>query len=146
MGALAAGASATVTAGIGARDAGSYELSAVADPGNAIIEQNETNNAFTSGSPLVVKPVSSSDLVAVNVATSPSAPGAGDTVTFSAAIKNQGTVASASGSHGITLSVLNESGATVKTLTGAYNGAIAPGATSAPSASAPGPRPTARTP
>ncbi|WP_052489168.1 discoidin domain-containing protein [Streptomyces sp. 150FB] len=130
VGALAAGASANVTANIGARDAGTYELSAVADPGNTVIEQNETNNSFTSGTSLVVKPVSSSDLVAVNVATSPSAPAAGETVTFSAAIKNQGTIASAAGSHGITLSVLDESGATVKTLTGAYTGAIAPGATS----------------
>lgn len=128
--ALAAGASATVTANIGARDAGTYELSAVADPANAVIESNETNNTFTSSTSLVVKPVSSSDLVSASVATTPSSPAAGDTVTFSAAIKNQGTVASASGSHAITLTLLNESGATVKTLTGAYNGAIAAGATS----------------
>ncbi|MDX3851960.1 discoidin domain-containing protein [Streptomyces sp. AK02-01A] len=129
--ALAAGASATVTANIGARDAGTYQLSAVADPADAIIEQNETNNTYTSATSLVVRPVASSDLVATSVSTSPSAPAAGNTVSFSVAIKNQGTVASAAGSHGITLSVVNSSGATVKTLTGAYNGAIAAGATSA---------------
>ncbi|MGW6601202.1 discoidin domain-containing protein [Streptomyces sp. NPDC055036] len=132
VGALAAGASATVTANIGPRDAGSYQLGAVADPANAVIEQNETNNSYTSPTPLVVKPVSSSDLVASTVSTSPSSPSAGDTVTFSVAIKNQGTVASAAGAHGITLSLLDSKGATVKTLTGAYNGTIAAGATTPP--------------
>ncbi|MEU3187526.1 discoidin domain-containing protein [Streptomyces sp. NPDC006923] len=130
--ALAAGASATVTANIGARDAGTYQLSAVADPADAIIEQNETNNTYTSATSLVVRPVASSDLVATSVSTSPSAPAAGNTVSFSVAIKNQGTVASAAGSHGITLTVVNSSGATVRTLTGTYNGTIAAGATSAP--------------
>ncbi|MER8067662.1 discoidin domain-containing protein [Streptomyces sp. NPDC094034] len=132
VGALAAGASATVTANIGPRDAGSYQLGAVADPANAVIEQNETNNSYTSPTALVVRPVSSSDLVAATVSTSPSSPSAGDTVTFSVAIKNQGTVASAAGAHGITLSLLDSKGATVKTLTGAYNGTIAAGATTAP--------------
>ncbi|WP_327121495.1 discoidin domain-containing protein [Streptomyces sp. NBC_01341] len=132
VGALAAGASAQVTASIGARDAGTYTLGAVVDPAGEIIEQNETDNAFTAGTPLVVKPVSSSDLVASAVTTSPSAPSDGDTVTFSVAVKNQGSVASASGSHGITLTLLDSKGATVKTLTGAYNGAIAAGATTSP--------------
>ncbi|MFE4646253.1 CARDB domain-containing protein, partial [Streptomyces sp. NPDC056730] len=132
VGALAAGASATVTADIGPRDAGSYQLGAVADPANTVIEQNETNNSYTSPSALVVRPVSSSDLVAATVSTSPSSPSAGDTVTFSVAIRNQGTVASAAGAHGITLSLLDSKGATVKTLTGAHNGAIAAGATTPP--------------
>ncbi|WP_411113023.1 discoidin domain-containing protein [Streptomyces sp. 029-5] len=132
VGALAAGASATVTADIGPRDAGSYQLGAVADPANTVIEQNETNNSYTSPSALVVKPVSSSDLVAATVSTSPSSPSAGDTVTFSVALRNQGTVASAAGAHGITLSLLDSKGATVKTLTGAHNGTIAAGATTAP--------------
>ncbi|WP_405659072.1 discoidin domain-containing protein [Streptomyces sp. NBC_01166] len=132
VGALAAGASAQVTASVGARDAGSYTLGAVVDPAGEIIEQNETNNRFTSGTPLVVKPVSSSDLVASAVTTSPSGPSAGDTVTFSVAVKNQGSVASASGSHGITLSLIDSKGATVKTLTGAHNGAVAAGSTTSP--------------
>ncbi|MFD5030079.1 discoidin domain-containing protein [Streptomyces sp. NPDC058405] len=132
VGALAAGASSTVTADIGARDAGTYQLSAVADPANAVIEQNETNNTYVNPASLVVKQVASSDLIAATVSTSPSSPSAGDTVAFSVAIKNQGTVASAAGSHGITLSLLDSKGATVKTLTGAYNGTIAQGATSAP--------------
>ncbi|WP_031082296.1 discoidin domain-containing protein, partial [Streptomyces sp. NRRL WC-3549] len=101
VGTLAPGASTEVTAGIGTRDAGSYTLGAVADPDDAVIEENETDNRFTAAAPLVVKPVSSSDLVASAVTTSPSGPAAGDTVAFSVAVKNQGTVASASGSHGI---------------------------------------------
>lgn len=131
MGALAAGASANVSAAIGPRDAGSYELSAVADVADAVIEQNETNNTYTASAPLVVKPVASSDLVAT-LGTSPSAPAAGDTVNFSVSVKNQGTVASAGGSHGITLTVVNSEGATVQTLTGAHSGVIAAGATAPP--------------
>ncbi|MFF3314699.1 discoidin domain-containing protein [Streptomyces sp. NPDC003035] len=129
VGALAAGAQTTVTASLGARDAGSYQLSAVADEANAVVEQNETNNTFTSPSALVVKPVWSSDLVAASVTTSPSSPAAGDTVTFKVAVKNQGTQASAAGAHGVTLSLVDSTGATVKTLTGAHTGAIAAGAT-----------------
>lgn len=132
VGALASSASTQVTASVGARNAGSYELSAVADPAGEVIEQNETDNTYTSASPLVVKPVSSSDLVAAAVTTTPSAASAGDTVAFSVALKNQGTVASASGAHGITLALVDSKGATVKTLTGAHNGAIAAGTTTAP--------------
>ncbi|MFJ1801557.1 discoidin domain-containing protein [Streptomyces sp. NPDC088180] len=132
VGALAAGASAQVDALIGARNAGSYPLSAVADPAGEVIEQNETNNTYTSASPLVVKPVSSSDLVASAVTTSPSAVSAGETVTFSVALKNQGTVASAAGAHGVTLTLVDSKGAAVRTLTGSHTGAIAPGATTAP--------------
>ncbi|GAA2926370.1 discoidin domain-containing protein [Streptomyces enissocaesilis] len=127
-GALAAGAQTTVSASIGARDAGSYQLSAVADETKAVIEQNESNNTFTSPTALVVKPVSSSDLVAASVTTSPSSPAAGDTVSFKVALKNQGSVASAGGSHGVTLTLVDSKGDTVKTLTGAHTGAIAAGA------------------
>ncbi|MFD3724797.1 CARDB domain-containing protein, partial [Streptomyces sp. NPDC058671] len=129
VGALAAGAQTTVTATLGARDAGSYQLSAVADEANAVVEQNETNNTFTSPSALVVKPVSSSDLVTASVTTSPSSPAAGDTVTFKVAVRNQGTQASAAGGHGVTLSLVDSTGATVKTLTGAHTGTIAAGTT-----------------
>ncbi|MFF1837864.1 discoidin domain-containing protein [Streptomyces sp. NPDC058231] len=132
VGALAAGASTQVTADIGPRDAGSYVLSAVADSAGDVIEQNETDNIYTRADALVVKPVSSSDLVASAVATSPSAPAEGDAVTFSVAIRNQGTVASAGGSHAITLNLTDSKGATVKTLTGAYSGSIAAGAATTP--------------
>ncbi|MEU9596533.1 discoidin domain-containing protein [Streptomyces sp. NPDC048109] len=127
--ALAAGAQTTVSASVGARDAGSYELSAVADEANEIIEQNETNNTYTRPDPLVVKPVQSSDLVAAAVTTSPSSPAAGDDVTFEVALKNQGTQDSADGSHAVTLALLDAKGDTVKTLTGEHSGVIAAGRT-----------------
>ncbi|MFJ6217054.1 discoidin domain-containing protein [Streptomyces sp. NPDC092296] len=133
VGALAAGASTTVSASIGARDAGSYPLSAKVDESGKVIEQNETNNTYNSPSPLVVRPVDSSDLVASPVSWTPGNPSAGNTVTFSVALKNQGTVASAGGAHAITLTIVDAtSGSTLKTLTGSYSGAIAPGATTNP--------------
>ncbi|MFI1095491.1 discoidin domain-containing protein [Streptomyces sp. NPDC020917] len=131
VGALAAGASTTVSASIGAKDAATYQLTAKVDESNAVIEQNESNNSTTTS--LVVKPVDTSDLVASPVAWSPGNPSAGQNVTFTVALKNQGTVASAAGAHGITLSVLDAtSGSVVKTFTGSYSGTIAPGATTAP--------------
>ncbi|WP_392972696.1 discoidin domain-containing protein [Streptomyces sp. LN245] len=130
--AFAAGETKTVTASIGARDAGSYPVGAEVDPANKVIEQNEANNTFTRSDALVVKPVSSSDLLAAPVSWSPSSASAGDEVKFTVAIKNQGTVASAAGTHGVTLTVQDSKGATVKTLSGSYVGAIAAGQTTAP--------------
>ncbi|THA99220.1 Secreted glycosyl hydrolase [Streptomyces sp. LRa12] len=130
--ALEAGAQRTVSASLGAREAGSYELSAVADEANEIIEQNETNNTYTRPDPLVVKPVQSSDLVAAAVTTSPSSPAAGDDVTFRVALRNQGTQDSAGGGHPVTLALVDSKGDTVKTLTGTHSGVIAAGSTAPP--------------
>ncbi|UUU39593.1 discoidin domain-containing protein [Streptomyces sp. NBC_00162] len=129
--ALAAGATATVTAGIGPRDAGTYPLSAVVDEADTVVEQNDSNNTFTA-SPLVVRPVDSSDLVASAVSWSPGAPSAGQPVDFTVTVKNQGTVAAAAGTHGVTLTLQDAAGATVRTLTGSFGGALAAGASSAP--------------
>jgi hypothetical protein len=131
VGALAAGASSVVSANIGAKDAATYQLTAKVDEANRVVEQNETNNTATAT--LVVKPVDTSDLLASPVAWSPGNPSAGNNVAFSVAIKNQGTIASASGAHGITLTIADATtGSVVKTLTGSYSGAIAAGATTAP--------------
>ncbi|WP_250212574.1 discoidin domain-containing protein [Acrocarpospora catenulata] len=129
---LAANATATVNANIGTRDAATYPVSAKVDEANTVIEQNDTNNSFANPTSLTVTPVQSSDLIASPVAWTPSNPAAGKPVTFSVAIKNQGTIASASGAHGITLTLLNQQGGTVTTLTGSYSGAIAAGATTSP--------------
>ncbi|MFF5294234.1 discoidin domain-containing protein [Paractinoplanes globisporus] len=129
VGAIAAGTSATVSANIGARDAGTYALSSKVDEANTVVELNEANNSYTSPSNLIVTPVSSSDLVASVVSWSPGNPAAGNTVTFSVTIKNQGSAASASGAHGVTLTVLNGS-TVVRTLTGSYTGTLAAGASS----------------
>ncbi|MFF4342457.1 discoidin domain-containing protein [Kitasatospora sp. NPDC001540] len=133
VGALAAGASTTVSAQVPAQNAGSYQLTAKVDEDNKVIEQDETNNAFTAASALTVSQVASSDLVAAPSTWSPSNPADGSAVNFTVAVKNQGTVASASGSHGITVTIADATTGTVlKTLTGAYSGTLAPGATSSP--------------
>ncbi|MGN9810048.1 discoidin domain-containing protein [Micromonospora sp. BQ11] len=132
VGALAAGASATVSATIGARNAGSYQLTGKVDEANTVTEQDEANNSYTRPTALTVSPVASSDLVTSAVTWSPGTPSAGATVSFAVTIRNQGTVASASGAHGITLTVLNDQGTVVRTLTGSFNGAIAAGATAGP--------------
>jgi hypothetical protein len=129
VGALAAGASSTVSANIGARDAGTYPVSAKVDEANTVVEQNDANNSYTNPTNLVVDQVASSDLVASASGWAPSNPAAGNTVTFSVTLKNQGTVATAGGAHGVTVTVLNGS-TVVKTLTGSYTGALAPGASS----------------
>ncbi|MFJ8579895.1 discoidin domain-containing protein [Micromonospora sp. NPDC093277] len=128
VGALAAGASATVSADIGVRDAGSYEVTATVDEANTVIEQDESNNSRTGS--LTVSPVASSDLVAGAVTWSPGTPSAGTAVSFAVSIRNQGTIASAGGAHGITLTLLSDTGAAVRTLTGSYSGVLAAGATS----------------
>ncbi|NED53970.1 hypothetical protein G3I24_24120, partial [Micromonospora aurantiaca] len=87
--------------------------------GDDDIELNETNN--TKSATLTVGQVPSSDLVAQSVTWSPGNPRQGDTVTFSVALRNSGTRATASGGHGITLKVL-DGDTTVKTLTGSYSG------------------------
>ncbi|MEH0935802.1 discoidin domain-containing protein [Micromonospora psammae] len=132
VGALAAGASTTVSASIGPRNAGRYELVGKVDEANTVIEQDEANNSYTSPTALTVSPVSSSDLVASAVTWSPGTPSAGTPVNFAVTLRNQGTVASASGAHGITLTVLNDAGTVVRTLTGSYGGTIAAGATAGP--------------
>ena len=54
MGALAAGGSTTVIVQRRYAAEGSYAVSAVVDPTNTIVEQNDGNNSFTAASPLVV--------------------------------------------------------------------------------------------
>ncbi|MEO5873702.1 MAG: discoidin domain-containing protein [Streptosporangiaceae bacterium] len=132
VGALAAGASAVVNLNLAARDAGSYPVSAKVDESDQLIELNELNNSYASPNDLVVGQVASSDLIASGLSWSPGNPAAGDTTAFSVAIRNQGTTASASGAHGISLQILDAGSTVVKTLTGSVNGTLAPGATSAP--------------
>ncbi|MFD4630611.1 discoidin domain-containing protein [Streptomyces sp. NPDC058284] len=132
VGALGAGESATVDVKAPARGAGSYSFAATVDEADGIIEQDEGNNTLTSPTPLTVKPVRSSDLLASPVSWTPSAPANGKEAAFSVALKNQGTQDSASGGHRITLTVQNAKGDTVKTLTATYDGTIGAGDTTAP--------------
>jgi hypothetical protein len=126
--ALGTGASTTVSASIGTQTAGTYQLTAKVDESNGVIELNDGNNSFTGPTSLVVSPVQSSDLVATSVAWTPGNPSAGNTVTFTVTVRNQGTIASASGSHALTLTVVDSNGTTVRTLTGSFSGSLASGA------------------
>ncbi|WP_264373574.1 CARDB domain-containing protein [Paenibacillus psychroresistens] len=130
VGVLAAGSTVVVSKNIGAQNAATYTVSSKVDEANAVIEQNEANNSFTNPASLVVAPVASSDLIASTISWTPSNPSAGNVVSYSVSIKNQGTVASASGAHAVTLTLTNATtNAVVTTLTGSYSGAIAAGAT-----------------
>ncbi|RZU49248.1 CARDB protein [Krasilnikovia cinnamomea] len=71
-----------------------------------------------------------SDLVGA-ASWSPGNPAAGDPVTFSVTLRNAGNIASASGAHAVTVTILNGS-TTVRTLTGSYTGTLAPGASAPP--------------
>lgn len=133
VGALAAGASANVSFSAGAKDAGTYTVSAKVDESNNVVELNDGNNSYTHPSALTVNQVSSSDLIASPVSWSPGNPAGGNVVSFAVAIKNQGSASSASGAHNITLTLTDATtGAVLRTLTGAYNGVIAAGSTTAP--------------
>ncbi|EFM11240.1 coagulation factor 5/8 type domain protein [Paenibacillus curdlanolyticus YK9] len=126
VGALAVGASTTVSLNAGAKIAGTYTVVAKVDESNAIVEQNENNNSFTSATSLTVSPVASSDLI-VSASTTPSNPSAGSTATFVVNLKNQGNVASAGGAHAITVVLKNSAGTTISTMNGSYSGALAAG-------------------
>ncbi|QNO36922.1 discoidin domain-containing protein [Protaetiibacter sp. SSC-01] len=129
VGALAVGASATVTTTVPARTAGSYPLTATVDPQNTQLELSESNNT-ASGTAVVVTETPSADLVPV-VAWAPSAPQAGQTTQFQVAVRNQGTLASSATAHTVTVEILSGS-TTVATLTGSLSGAVNAGATSSP--------------
>jgi hypothetical protein len=131
VGALAAGATATVSAAIGTQTAGTYQLTAKVDEAQSVVELSYANNNYTNPNNLVVAPVQSSDLVG-SVGWTPNNPAAGNTVNFSVTLKNQGTVATASGAHGVTLTLLDSTGKTLTTLTGSFTGTLAAGASSSP--------------
>jgi hypothetical protein len=130
VGALAPGASATVSANIGTQTAGSYPLTTKVDESHKNFNLT-ADQSYTNPTSLVVAPVQSADLVGT-LNWTPSNPAAGNTVTFTATLKNQGTIATTSGSHGITVTLLDSNNSTVATLTGSVAGAIAAGATAAP--------------
>jgi len=89
--ALGAGAAATVSVDIGRRAVGSYTVSAIVDPTNAIIELNDDNNGRTAATPLVIGQSPGPDLQVVGVGFSPPNPAAGSAVSFTVAVQNRGT-------------------------------------------------------
>jgi len=108
---LAAGASITLTANGGAggstwtATAGTHTIVANVDDVNRIAESNEGNNTL-SASMTVAASGGPPDLIVTAVTWTPATPTAGQAVTFSATIKNQGTGPTAAGViHGVLFTV-----------------------------------------
>ncbi|KAB8167734.1 glycosyl hydrolase [Streptomyces sp. 3MP-14] len=131
VGALEPGETAEVAGDVGVHPAGSYPVSAVVDPENTVVEQDEDNNAYEAPEPVVVEPVPSADLVVERVSWEPATPQAGDEVTFSARLANRGSLDTAADAHEITLN-LSGPGGQVATLSGTFNGVIAAGDVTSP--------------
>jgi hypothetical protein len=88
--ALGTGASTTVSLDIGTRPMGTYSVSALVDPTNAVIEQDDSNNRFTAATQLVVAQAPGPDLQVLGVTTNPPNPAVGAQVTFAVAVNNRG--------------------------------------------------------
>jgi subtilase family serine protease len=123
-GGLAAFSETTVIATAGwAAQAGAHQISAVADSGGAVDETNENNNTRVC---TVVGTAALPDLIVTGLGFAPGGPKAGDAVTMTATVKNQGAAAVAAGT---TLEVaFSVAGATVATGTVAPPSGLAPGA------------------
>lgn len=99
---IPAGASVTVTATGGpsgkaswTSTTGTHTLTAFVDDINRITESNENNNTYSEA--VTINSAPNPDLIVTDISWSPAAPSAGNAVTFSAVVKNQGTVATPSG-------------------------------------------------
>ncbi|ABX42242.1 CARDB domain-containing protein [Lachnoclostridium phytofermentans] len=99
---IPAGSSITVTANGGPYNKGSwtaatgnYTIRAIVDDINRIDESNENNNTYDKT--MVVDVPKKPDLTVTDITWQPSAPVAGNLVTFSAVVENKGTVATLSG-------------------------------------------------
>ncbi|WSK77301.1 discoidin domain-containing protein [Amycolatopsis sp. NBC_01286] len=91
VGALAAGASTTVTVNAGTRPQGTYSVSATVDPANTVVEQNDTNNTYTSPTRLVIAQAPGPDLEVTGITSNPPNPAVGAAVSFTVAVHNRGT-------------------------------------------------------
>jgi hypothetical protein len=120
VGALAAGASTTVTVNAGTRPQGSYTVAATVDPANTVVEQNDTNNTYTSPTPLVIAQSPGPDLEVTGITSNPPNPAVGTAVSFTVAVHNHGT-----SSAGVSVTRLTVGSTTLNTNTGT----IAAGAT-----------------
>ncbi|WP_328580966.1 CARDB domain-containing protein [Streptomyces sp. NBC_00370] len=94
VGALAAGASATVPVVVGKRAEGSYKVTAIVDPTDTVVEQDNNNNSFTAAGQLVVGQSPGPDLQVLSINSTPQNPAVGAAVQFTVAVKNRGTTAS----------------------------------------------------
>lgn len=93
VGALAPGATQTVSVGIGKRATGSYTVTAAVDPTDAVIELDNANNSLTPAAKLVVAQAPGPDLQVLGITASPANPSPGQAVSFTVAVHNRGTTA-----------------------------------------------------
>jgi len=100
--ALAAGASITITATGGPSGSanwtaitGTHTVMAWVDDINRMSESNENNNQYSES--MAVTPSPMPDLILTNLTCTPTSPVTGNTVNFTATVKNQGTAAGAPG-------------------------------------------------
>ncbi|TDT38905.1 pectate lyase-like protein [Streptomyces sp. BK208] len=96
--ALDPGQSAEVAVATGTHPAGSYAVTAVADPKNTVAELDDTNNSRAAAERLVVGQAPGPDLEVRSVTTSPANPAVGAEVSFTVAVHNRGTSAAEAGS------------------------------------------------
>ncbi|MFE6856194.1 discoidin domain-containing protein, partial [Streptomyces sp. NPDC057674] len=113
VGALAAGASATVPVTVGKRPVGSYTVSAVVDPTDTVPEQDNGNNSRTAATKLVVGQSPGPDLRVTGITSNPTSPAVGSAVTFTVAVQNRGTTTAAA-----TVTRLTAGGTTLNGATG----------------------------
>ena len=117
--ALAAGASATVTANAGTRAQGNYTVAAVADPTNAVVEQSDTNNTLQSATQLTIAQAPGPDLQVTGITTNPSNPAPGAQVSFTVAVNNRGTSASTTSTTKLVIGTTTLNGSTASIAAGA---------------------------
>ncbi|MGX7826593.1 CARDB domain-containing protein [Actinokineospora sp. 24-640] len=117
--ALAAGAQASVTVNAGRKAMGSYAVTAVVDPGNTVVEQNDANNSATAASRLVVAQAPGPDLEVVGVASNPANPAIGAQVSFTVSVRNRGTSSAASSVTRVAVGSTTLSGTTAAIAAGA---------------------------
>lgn len=94
VGALAAGASQSVSVNAGKRPTGSYTVSAAVDPADTVIELDDSNNSLTAPDELVVAQSPGPDLQVLGITASPANPSPGQAVSFTVQVHNRGTTAS----------------------------------------------------
>jgi subtilase family serine protease len=93
---IAPGATATITAnGTWSATGGAHKIVAFADNNNTTVEVDNYNNSYNESMTIDIGPAP--DLIVTDIAWSPASPAAGNAVTFSATIKNQGTTAGSAG-------------------------------------------------
>lgn len=97
VGALAAGASAKVPVKVGTHPTGSYTVSAVVDPTDAVAELDNTNNSRNADSKLVVAQAPGPDLEVTGITSNPANPAVGAKVSFGVTVHNRGTSQAAAG-------------------------------------------------